>query len=196
MNSTWQMPLGSICLPHAYCSPLAQVISIACQVSCPDQVILNDLPASSLCWFKSIIHLYLIFTRIPTLLGSIIHFHLIFTLIAKLPFYYTHLSCHLPLQRPSKSPLPTVKSAFLTLRFIVLYQFASDYIYNKIPLVISCAPDIPSCSPVFANTRDDQICCILYQLKFFKNQCKCHHQKNKFVGEYLKKGTKKKKRGK
>lgn len=86
VNSTWQMPLGSICLPHVYCSTLARVTSIACQDSCPDQAILSDLPASSLCSFKSIIHLYLIFTRIPMLLGSIIHFHLNFTLMAKLPF--------------------------------------------------------------------------------------------------------------
>lgn len=147
-------------LLHSDCSVLAQAISIACQDS-PPQVILNDLPTSSLCSFE-----------------SVTHFYLTFTLMAKLPFYYTHLSCYLPLWRPSKFPLLT---AFLTLEFIVLYHFASNYLYKKkSPSNILCSRHTKLLFS--ASTIDDQICCIPYPLKFFKNQCKCHHQKKDFMG--------------
>lgn len=72
-----------------------------------------------------------------------------------------------------------------------LYHFTSDYIYSKISLVISCAPDIPSCSLVSANTRDDHICCILYQLKFLKNRANVTTKRINLWGSIWRKGQRK-----
>lgn len=144
VNSTWQMVFESILsCPLLFCLGLGHPHSSSGLLTGP-QMVLNDLPTASL------------FVRIHYSLLSNFYTNIKGTFLV-----YTSVT--------SFASSETSNNAFLILVFIVFYHFASNYFYKKNSPSNILFFRHTTLLTVSVNTIDNQICSILYLLKFFKN---------------------------